>query len=653
MFSFKDISMTRLFPLFFVSILCMARECRAEETVQVPRGADHWLVLPGRTATVGVDRDLKLNVYQGIDAAPAWQSVGSSPPRATIAVAGRQEPVNVRLADAPEPVVGPHDDGTHQGHRILLRGYPDVDVELELVLALNADGELMVEIEQVGGKDTVQRIEGLYDWRVMPAPDAYLLVPRGSGYLLRADSPHEVKVNGFIGSNHSLPLFGAVHADKSLYQIVDTWWDAAVSARHTPHEQTVMALRWEASLGELNYRRRVFIRFAENLDHVGMAKAYRQWLIDRHEFKTLKERAAALPKLKKYLEGVEYRWTHWKEGQTESILRDIRNFQAAGLPVAFFYPKWPSQGIGKSTSFDAGWQGYVHPNPVPGGWPAAKALLDTVRAEGCTIKRMIAAHNLYEDAPEYDPAKLSGVGFPKISDRHAEWTINRSLDFMEEHDFELDALYFDGHAAHQGHNEHRGISRRDTYQAQIAQFRETRRRGIVPGAELARAWAIPECDFFFFTDWSSDRLRHGEPIPWVPLVFHDCYGAHFSGGGYYHEGKYDWYEDRHPRLYELMYAAIPSYNWLPGGSAPIQADDWGTDKMDRRLRWLKRWHTYYQAVCYAEMTSHQFLNPQRTLQRVEFANGVVADFDLKEGLFRVTGVDGFTGDWEEPVRVIR
>ena len=75
--------------------------------------------------------------------------------------------------------------------------------------------------------------------------------------------------------------------------------------------------------------------------------------------------------------------------------------------------------------------------------------------------------------------------------------------------------------------------------------------------------------------------------------------------------------------------------------------------MNRRLRWLKKWHAYYQSVCYAEMTSHRFLDARRKLQRVEFANGVAAEFDLDRGLYRVQGVAGFAGDWEQPEQIER
>ena len=632
-------------------------ESFAQTTVEASQQANHWMVLRGRRVTVGVDRNLRLNVYQGQPAELVWQSMASSLPVATVGVAGRKEPLSVPFADAIKTEVEAFDDGTHRGRRIRLAGFANADIEIGLVLGLDANGELLVEVEQAGGQDAVRRIEGLYDWQLKPAPDAYMIVPRGSGYIIRADSPHTVDISGFIGAAHTLPVFGIVRANNTFYQIVETWWDAQVSVKHAPNEQTVLSFDWEASLGKLNYKRRALLRFTKGLDHVGVAKAYRRYLMDRGDFKTLAERAESLPVLKKYLHGVEYRWVHWEEGQTEQILANIRNFQKAGLPITFFYPKGPSQGLGRSDKFDGGWQSFVHPNPVPGGWPAAKELLDKVHEQDCLVKRMLTPHYMYEDAPQYDPVKRSGVDFPRISDRYAEWSINLVFDFLKKQDFAIDALYFDGHSAYRGHEEHQGdgepVSRRETYEAQLAQFRETRRRGVIPGAELARFWSIAECDFFFFTDWSRDRLRHGEPIPWVPLVYHDCYGAHFSGGGYYDEGRYDWYADRHPRLYELMYAAIPSHNWLPGGSKPIEPDDWSSDKMNRRLSWLNRWHTYYQAVCYAEMTNHQFLNPQRTVQRVEFAGGIVADFDLEKGFFRVQGVDGFSGDWETPETIER
>ncbi len=629
----------------------------AAGTSHASSAPEHWLLLKGDAVTVGVDEDLTFKVYQG-PTEPVWQTMATSPPAVGVRAAGsdaREPPPRFPLGSAADRVIADYNDGTHKGHRVRLRALPGTDVEVEVILALAKHGELLVQIEQVGGTDTVERVAGLYDWKTEPAADTYVVVPHGSGYLIRADAAKPVALNGFVGAAYSLPLFGILRGDRACYQIIETWWDARVSVHHTPGTGTVLSLDWEASLGKLGYARRVRFRFAEKMDHVGMAKAYRQSLIDRGQFRTLEQQAAKTPALKRYLAGIEYRWTGWEPEAYGQALDNIRRFKEAGLPVTFFFPKWPAQGYAPNRPPDAGWQGFLQPTPVPGGWPAANKMARAAHDLGCPIKVMVNPNVYFKDAPAYDPAKATGK-WPALSDAHAVWALKRMLDSLTEKGFSLEALYFDGYSAFSGHPEHGSkaggpVSRRQTYEAQTACFRETRRRGIVPGAELARFWSIADCDFFFFTDWSSDRLRDAEPIPLVPLVFHDCYAAHFSGGGYYNEGKYDWYADRHPRLYELMYAAMPSHNWLPGGSRHITPDDWGTDKMNRRIRWLKRWHAYYQKVCYAEMTTHQFLNPKRTRQRVTFANDVVADFDLERGMFRVKGMPGFTGDWESPEHV--
>ena len=607
----------------------------------VALGGEPWLRVAGDTVSVGVQEDLGLEVYDR-SGEKIWQSAPATKPTMGVKPAGAA--VTLALADAGDRQVEPFEDGTHVGQTIRLRDFAGVDIEVELVLALSADGELLVQVGQSGGDDVVQHVAGLYDWQLEPAAGAYTVVPRGGGYLIHADADEPATLDGFIGAAWSMPLFGMVRGQHTCYQIVETWWDANVSVTHTPGQGTTLNMQWAASHGKLGYARRLLLRFAEKLDHVGMAKAYRQYLIARGEFKTLTERVETLPALKAYLAGVEYRWPMWKPEDQERELDNIRRFQAAGLPVSFFFPKW----IGYQD-----WQQFLEPEPGPGGWPAANELLDAVHELGCTAKLMVIPVYYRKDKAGYDPAKATGTDFPAISSHHVLDATRQMLDRMAEKGFDLDALYFDCNSAYRGYAEHSSpdggpVSRRQNFEAQVACFRETRRRGIVPGAELARFWSVAEADFFFFTDWSSDRLREGEPVPLFPLVFHDCFTAHFSGGGYYDEGKYDWYEDRHPRLYELMYAAKPSHNWLPDGSRPIRTADWDTERMATRLRWLKRWHDYYQAVCYAEMVNHRFLNDAHTLQRIEYANGVIAEFDLDKGLFRVEGVDGFSGDWEKP-----
>ena len=587
-------------------------------------------------------------MYYGASASAAWRSLS---PRVLIQNLGSGEELGnleFALGDASERAVEEYRDGELEGYRIRLGGWKGTDAILTCLLALDPRGRLVVEVNQEAGKDPIREVVDLFSFSLRPDPSACMIVPLGSGYLIRSDSSEPVSLTGFVGAAYSLPLFGLVQGDYTAYQIVDTWWDAALRVEHEPGQQSRVALDWKASLGRLNYARRVRWVFAKRMDYVDVAKAYREEVEASRPLATLEDRIQSTPGLKPFLSGIEYRVLSWEDQPHQQVLENIRRFQAAGLPVTFFHPKWPAED-----RTPAGWQEYLRDEPVvKGGWPAARKLQEEASALACSVKFFVMPHVYHENAPYYQSSWLSGVKFPKLSDRYSIQTLKLLLDHVGKRGLKIDALYFDGHAAHRGHDEHQSaegaVSRRETYQVQLESFRESRRRGIVPGAELARFWAMGECDYFFFTDWSSDRLREGEPIPLFQLVFNDCYVAHFSGGGYYEDGKYDWYADRHPRLYELMYGAMPSHNWLPGGERPIQQADWKTMAMARRLEWLRVWRTYFQAVGYAEMISHRFLNDDRTLQRAEYANGAAAEFDLAEGRFRVLGIDGIAEDWQRP-----
>ncbi len=616
------------------------------------RESRHWLELESGELTLGIDRDLSLSVYYGSEPTPTWRS---ETPGVEVRASGSPEqnsPRTLSCKGAARQRAEEYREGELEGYRVRLSGWEDTDAVLGCDVALDRQGRLHVQVSQAGGNDVIREVFDLYTLALEPDPSSWLVVPWGSGYLIRSDSAGPVSLTGLLGAEYSLPMVGLVAGGRAAYTIVDTWWNAAVRVDHDPGRRSRIALDWKASLDSLSYPRRAFWVFDREQDHVDMAKAYRRHVEATRPLPSLSDRMASEPGLKRFLSGIEYRLIEWNPEHHPQVLENIRRFQAAGLPVTFFHPKWPA---GERTP--AGWQEYLREEPtVAGGWPAARRLEEQAHALGCSVKFFVMPHVFHEDAPHYDPSKLSGVDFPRFSDAYALEALKALLDHVQAKGLRMDALYFDGHAAHRGHSEHQSaegpITRRMTYETQVETFREARRRGIVPGAELARFWCMGESDYFFFTDWSRDRLREGEPIPLFQLAFNDCYAAHFSGGGYYFAPKYDWYADRHPRLYELMYGAMPSHNWLPGGEALIEKHHWETGAMKRRLEWLRLWHAYFQSVGYAEMTSHQFLDGDRTRQRVEYANGVSAEFDLAQGRFRVQGVDGIEEGWQEPPVVV-
>jgi hypothetical protein len=119
---------------------------------------------------------------------------------------------------------------------------------------------------------------------------------------------------------------------------------------------------------------------------------------------------------------------------------------------------------------------------------------------------------------------------------------------------------------------------------------------------VCRFWCIDPCDYFFYSDWSTDRLANvpgqkstdcvGEPVPLFQLVFHDCCIAGFFGGAHevYVTGV-DWWHGRTSRLYELRSCSAPCYNWLQQNTVPVS--DWDSDLARAKFTWLRRRSAFF------------------------------------------------------------
>ncbi|HIE30456.1 TPA: hypothetical protein EYP66_24620 [Candidatus Poribacteria bacterium] len=630
------------------------------------------LELFGKDIDVKVNDNFSLTVLRN-DGCLLWESSQIHIPTILL----RAEDTKTRrqpLSSAEKASVSDFDDGKHRGQTVRLSGFDGIDIALELTFAIDAAvDEILIQVAQVDGKDTVESVCHLYRFEKPVTDGGYMVLPHGSGYLIPAECPDELPGKGIrgglIGGRWSMPMFGMVREEDAMCVIVETWWDCDVEAEHLPEDLSSLDFNWLGSLGKLAYPRRFILRFAQGMDYVAMAKLYRGYARKQGLLRTLEEKASETPVIRQYIENILLRWAAWNSEDGPTVLNDIRRLQKMGFGINFFFPKWSSSGYsperGTATTADANWQAYLLSNPVPGGWEALVEFANAIHRLGCTIQGFVNPRSQDAAAPEFDasrwPQNTEEQPIHDLSSHDALERTKRVLDNIEAKGLKYDVLYYDGYSAHyplpEDYSRLHPQTRRQTYEVQNACFAETRRRGIMPGAELARFWCMADCDYFFFTDWSSDRLSNtpvqgapapvGEPIPLFQLVFHDCYIAGFSGGGYalYSPG-YDWWEDCTPRLYELLFASAPAHNWLSEGYVPIR--DWDSEKARRHWTWLKRWNSYYRTTATSEMISHRFLSSDRKQQRIEFANGVIAEFNMTTDELRVKGVAGFSGEWEKP-----
>ena len=629
----------------------------------------------GRGIRVAIDDALRLTV-SGRDGEPLWESSASLPP-SVCAGDGTGESRRLGLADARERSMHPFADGRYRGQRIILSGYPGADLRLDLVVALDADDdELLIGIEQTGGEHAVQRVEHLYRFERPAAQGGCLVLPHGSGYLVPADCPDALPGRGpepiQVGGRWSLPIFGLTRDGAGLCATVDTWWDAEVRAHHLPGDRSILDFSWADELGTLAYPRRLLVHFARDLDYVAMAKRYRAAARRQGLVRTLEEKADDSPRIREYAANVLFRWTEWSGADAERVLGDLRRLREQGIGANLFYPKW---GGPDGRPPIQNHQAFLVDEPGDGGWAPMVDFANRARELGCLTQGFIRPCEQSPGVTGYDKSfwavGADGARSDHLSTHAALAITSAALDGLEERGLHLDVLYFDGYTAAsippRNFSPEYPVTRRQVFEHQQACFDETRRRGIIPAGELRQFWAIPHCDHFFFSDWSGHRLsacvddeksedsesEHrpvGEPIPWCQLVFHDCCMSGFSGdpgqGAFY-----DWFPSRSHRLYELMYGAPPSWNWMlsPRDGYPVPVADWQSARTARALEWLRTWRAFYRSIAMSEMTAHRLLSPDGALQRTEFACGIAAEFDLPDERYRILGSPDFDGTWQTPI----
>jgi len=464
------------------------------------------LHLSGNAIDIQVDQNIGLTV-SAKDGTLLAQTSSSCLP--TIMIRGEQMLAHSFLPSDTQCVsADPWQKDRYQGYANSLRHFKELDVVLQFIIALNSDtDEVMVQAEQIGGRHTVVGIKHLYCFEKHVSEGGYMVLPHGSGYLVPAECTMELpgkgSNSGFIGTHWSLPMFGFVGKNGASAIIVDTWWDCEVKADHVSNQMSALDFVWRPSLGRLAYPRRVIMRFDRQMDYVSMAKWYRRHAEKKGLIRTLKEKAAETPILYKYIKNILYRWYKWDTGDrwaeekdvpqdnSEIIaqsLSDVRRLQDMGFGINFFFPKWTKENY---------WEAFLLDQvKAKGGWATVANWADEIHRLNCPIQCFIN----HRKGPTYDAL-----------DR-----LRRALDNVASKGFNMDILYFDGYAS----NDHLpdvddvdeidfyAVSRRQNFEAQNECFKETRRRGIIPGGEVARFWCMADCDYFFFTDWARDRLTN-------------------------------------------------------------------------------------------------------------------------------------------------
>lgn len=391
----------------------------------------------------------------------------------------------------------------------------------------------------------------------------YSLLNWGQGLLIPNDWPVEtVKVpfDGMLGTEGAyMPWFAQVRDGEGCLAIAETPWNGAYEVCHPAGgPYTHLQIRWEPSLGRMDYRRVLQYRLLHRCDHNDICKEYRAYAKEKGLLRTLREKAVQAPGVEK-LPGCCFVHTGIKVSvQPNSDFYDpsspeknehltpfscrsaqIKKLHEAGVPKLYLHlDGWAQPGYDNR-----------HPDYLPacaeaGGWSGMRELADTLHACGYLFGIHDQYRDYYRSAPSFDenfacrlpdgsiPGHRHWAGGPQsyLCATQALYYVRRNFQAIEEAGVRLDGAYLDVFTCNEGdecaHPWHR-MTRRDCYEQRLACFSYLLSRNILPSSEEVSDWAMPSLVFCHYAPYDfmlakPGSPRRGIPVPLFNLVYHDC-----------------------------------------------------------------------------------------------------------------------------------
>lgn len=476
----------------------------------------------------------------------------------------------------------------------------------------------------------------------------------------------KVVFDGFMGTAGAyMPWFGQVKDRAGYIAICEQPWNAAYYTEH-PAEgpYTHVGIRWEPSLGKMDYRRVMKYSFVKDCDYNDLCKIYRNYVIEKGRFKSLAEKAVKTPSIDQLIGSAFLHKGIKTQVMTNSDFYDAENPDKNNHLTPFSVrteeiKKFHELGVEKLYLHLDGWAepGYdnQHPDYLPacekaGGWKAMKELSDTMHECGY----LFGIHDQYRDY--YYAAKTFDENFAtRLADgtipSHARWAggpqtylcatqapfyVKRNFTEIMDNGIKMDCAYLDVFTCNEGdecsHPWHK-MTRRECYEYRNTCFEYLLSKGILPSSEEVNDWAIPSLVFCHYApyDFMLDRPgspKKGIPVPLFNLVYHDCLIEPWMMDKVSEEEDY--------MLYAVLNGGAPylvrdgAYQNTDGsfaGGVEISIED--------QIKRCKVVSDLHEKVAKCEMVRHEMVDGNPEVQRTTFADGTVVTVDFQAQTYQI------------------
>lgn len=469
--------------------------------------------------------------------------------------------------------------------------------------------------------------------------------------------------DGFFGTAGGyMPWIAQVRDRAGYIAICVTPWNAGYQAEHPAGgPYTHVGMRFEPSLGRMEYRRIVRYSLLKDCDYNDICKVYRKYVKERGMLRTLKEKAAKTPEVDKLI-GCSFVHKGIKTSVREDSdfydpeAPDKNNHLTTFAQRAKEMRHLHDMGVEKLYLHLDGWAepGYdnQHPDYYPackeaGDWEGMRELADVMKELGYVF----GVHDQYRDyylaAPSYDehyaclladgtlPKHQRWAGGPQsyLCGTQAPFYVKRNFSRLKEHGVYLDCAYLDVFTCNEGdecNNPYHRMTRRDCYEFRNQCFEYLLSEGILPSSEEVSDWCISSlvtCHYapYDFMLREPGAPKMAVPVPLFNLVYHDCIIEPWMMEKVSDTEDYMLYALLNGGApYLIRDGAYPNFDGSFGGNLEL--------KLEEDIKRSKIVSGLHEKIAKCEMVKHEMVDGNYNIQKTTFSDGttVTVDFDNQE-----------------------
>lgn len=502
-----------------------------------------------------------------------------------------------------------------------------------------------------------------------PRDNWYTLLNNRQGMLIPNTWETELETpvfDGFFGTAGAyMPWFAQVREREGYLAVCVTPWNAGYQAEHPAKEPyTKVGIRFESSLGKMDYRRIVKYTFLSDCDYNDICKVYRNYVNEQGRLRTLEEKAIRNPSVNDLIgcafvhQGIKtfvQPDSEFYDPQNPEKNNHVTSFAKREEDIRYFH----EMGVEKLYLHLDGWAepGYdnCHPDYTPaceeaGGWKGMKSLVDTVHKCGF----LFGIHDQYRDyylsASSFDenfachlpdgtiPRHRRWAGGPQsyLCGTQAPYYVKRNFEELAKHGIQLDCAYLDVFTCNEGDecdNPMHRMTRKECYEYRCRCFEYLLKNGILSSSEEVNDWAVPSQIFCHYAPYDfmmqkPGTPKQGLPVPLYNLVYHDCVIQPWMMEKVSEEEDY--------MLYALLNGGAP---YLVRDAAYPNIDGAFDENvkinLEEQIERAKVVSVFQEKVGKREMLRHEFVDGNTKVQKTTFAGGISVIVDFEKMVYEI------------------